>query len=219
MTSEKFQPIDTNLLLNTATGAARNIGLEPNVIQGNGYHQIRFPELQTTDLGGLIPQLWLKNRNDGATACSIALGLFRLICKNGLMVGVDAFQDRIIHVKGPRIDEFINTFEIAATKALGQIDTAIDVAREFSTLPILQTEAIQLIGNLDVLTTVKDRSIGALLTGARSAEETSTLWGIYNLVNEHNRLRATRGSEQYLSREESLLSDVQALYNDIRRVA
>ncbi len=218
--TDKFQPIDTSLLINSTCRVATNLGLNPVVnagaLGGQAYTTVQFPDLKTSDLGGLTPQLWVRNRNDGATACKLFVGLFRLLCANGMILGDDVYHDRIIHVKGPRIDEFINTFEIAAKTAIESIGSTIDAAYELTAQQVTETQAISIVGNLNMPVSVKDSAIYTIVRGNnRPEDKPNTVWGLYNIVNEFNRRKAVRGSQAYLQREESLLTDIQALYTDL----
>lgn len=214
MVSAKFQPIDTVSLVQSTLRVSARHGLHAEVHAGREYTQIRFGDLSTSAFGGLTPQLWLKNRNDGTTACRLFAGIFRLICQNGLIIGDDVYSEKIIHIKGPKVNGFIDNFEIAADRAIESIGTVLEAAEEALGSTVTEEQAISIVGSLNVLDSTKNATLSKVLTGrVRAEDRPDTLWGLYNIVNEINRTFAPRGSQAYLQREETLFSDMQALYN------
>lgn len=92
-------------------------------------HTIRFrqsPSLtRPYEVGGIIPEIVLVNSHDGTSAYNMMLGLFRLVCSNGLVVAdskLDSIKVRhtgsknlcqdIIDVSGRIIEEAPKTLEV-----------------------------------------------------------------------------------------------------------
>ena len=79
----------------------------------------------------LVPQLYLHNDNTGRKALRISVGLFRLVCSNGLTVGVPglSFETRIRHIWGELNRGKVLDLPIAAERIMEYIagDLALQV--------------------------------------------------------------------------------------------
>lgn len=61
-------------------------------------HVVRLRPVNWTRTPGLIPEVVVRNSFDGNSAYRIMLGVYRLICSNGLMVGKTYAEYRVRHV-------------------------------------------------------------------------------------------------------------------------
>lgn len=95
--------------------------------QGFQKHLIRFQHesLQLRVGGDALPEVVLLNSHDGSTSARLALGLFRLVCSNGLVAG-NFFEDYKVYHRSQDIGGFIE----AATRITQQVPLLADrVAR------------------------------------------------------------------------------------------
>ena len=103
---------DKYLFVPTAeiVGAMRREGFEvvqalqgKTRIEGKGEftkHMLRFALPKTLSVHGSVPELVLVNSHDGTSSYRLIMGIFRLICKNGLLVASDVVADlRFRHAK------------------------------------------------------------------------------------------------------------------------
>lgn len=91
-------------------GAMRSNGFEVvQALQGNSRiegkadftkHMLRFALPKTQQVNGSVPELVLINSHDGTTSYRLMMGVFRMICKNGLLMASNVIEDlRFRHSK------------------------------------------------------------------------------------------------------------------------
>lgn len=194
MRSEGFMPVE-----------ARQ---SPTRIAGKGdftKHLIRFRDMRHGDnplamdiakTGAVFPEVVVVNSHDGASAYSVATGLFRFICSNGLMVG-DGIVNHIAvrHVGSGRAADAIIEATYSVIEEQPKVMAAIE---SFSNLRLEAGE--QRAFGAAALALKYDG--GAPLTPEqvirplRQDDHEPTLWNTFNVVQEHlvnggDRYRAT----------------------------
>ena len=66
-------------------------------------HLLRFRRrLEVLELGDAVPELVLINSHDGASAYQLRLGLYRPVCRNGLMASLGEFAARALGLRYPQ---------------------------------------------------------------------------------------------------------------------
>jgi hypothetical protein len=70
----------------------------PSLRQGYQKHLLRFDHPNLNIDGGNRVQVVVKNSHDGTIPLWIGLGVYRLVCTNGLMVGTDFYSSTIKHI-------------------------------------------------------------------------------------------------------------------------
>ena len=160
----------------------------------------------------VFPRLYIHNDNRGGKALRITVGLFRLVCSNGLAVGMPGytFDQRINHTWSPRIQERVLDLPLVAERALDFIATdlfeQISVAKDTRIL-----DPVSIMGNLPIGSRAKDTAINSFLLGqVRAEDNVQSAWGLYNHVNEAVR-RHSRSEFTALAKDEGLLGDIIAL--------
>ncbi len=120
----------------TIVNALRDIGYVPtSVMQAVSRtpgqmsftkHLIRFRLAQylgsTLDT---VPEALIKNSHDGTSAYDVMLGLFRVVCSNGLIVRTDKLGDFKVQHRGNVLDEIIRatvTVSERANEVMSQVD-------------------------------------------------------------------------------------------------
>lgn len=92
--------------------------------QGYQKHQVRLehPTLLTSSHSDVKLQLVITNSHDGSSSFSVRLGIYRLVCSNGLMVGRDFEAIRLRHTGSiiEQVDEAVERM-VAQTKKLDQM--------------------------------------------------------------------------------------------------
>lgn len=165
------------------------------------------------ELGGVIvPQLLLRNDNTGSKAMLVGVGLFRLVCSNGLMLSFgDAFTAKVRHIDGPKahgiLDRLPGIIEAQMERIKsGQVfDDALEAAGQSVKDPF------QVVGSLPIQKSVKDFIIRKIGMGyVRPEDDVNTVWGLYNVVNEATRNHSSR-MDIALDKDIGLLGHIQLL--------
>jgi hypothetical protein len=173
--------------------------------EGFQKHLIRFrnPDILPVGKGDNFPEIVLTNSHNGLASFSIMAGIFRLVCKNGLIVADSMFAShRIIH-KGYTD----NKVEIAASNVVKNIPLIANKVNEFQSInlyPEHEQKINELTGKFEQFGKLQKifayASIAAkyghdvfqkrkfdvkeLLTPYREKDNSPTLWNTYNVVQE-----------------------------------
>lgn len=147
------------------------------------------------------PQIQIFDRTYSGKSLKVFVGFYRLICSNGLTVAVGEHMKWSIDHRMSSTEQMMQlTRSIAAawtkvTEAQYQLELA-------DTLTINPVKAIQ---SLDISDTAKAKLVEALPL-ARAEDNTQTVYGLYNFINERDRLTARRNSTAYLDRDTNMLA-------------
>jgi len=151
-------------------------------------HQIRFnhADAKATEVGDSVAQVCLTNSHDGTSAYALDLGLFRLVCSNGMMVSDGQFQTLKIPHTGKVIDRVIEgSFQV--------IDQTKEVAGRVEQFRALQlTHQEQEIFARNALMLRFDTEEGKeppvraeqVLRARRADDRGDDLWHTFNRVQE-----------------------------------
>jgi len=156
--------------------------------QGFQKHLIRFrqPNVAATGLDKLFPEIVLTNSHDAGASFKLMMGIFRLVCTNGAVVG-ESFGGtiRINHVG--YTDQAVRD----AVRMIGdRLPQVMDRVDEFKALEMTPDDkgvfALEALGTKyskeDLIRRTFDTD--ALLLPARAIDSASTLWNSYNTVQE-----------------------------------
>jgi len=213
----RFLSISNADLLTMVRNATASFGVEGQAVRvvGNDRRMTALATLKGLAFevpgdGTLVPRLFFHNDNTGRKALSIGVGLFRLICSNGLTVGVPgmSFEAKLRHVDGPRAHEQLDILPAMVAEAVQFIEAGglldqIDAAKETKV-----TEPIEVVASLPIGIRAKEQAIDWLAHAqTRKEDNPYTAWGLYNTVNEAVRLRS-RNEFTALAKDEGLLSHI-----------
>lgn len=95
--------------------------------QGFQKHLIRLRHTNMPEIGGLFPEIVIVNAYDGTAAFRIMLGLFRLVCANGLVTGTTFQQQRVVHL-GNALERVL----VAAQTVQTQLPMLTDTVQRWS---------------------------------------------------------------------------------------
>lgn len=178
---------DMGYILTDAKQSKTKIPLRNNY----GTHIVSFqhPEIFVKDNEGGIearPTIVLLNSHDGSRPIQFEMGLFRLVCSNGLMVksmDMGSFKER--HTK--------YTFDQVKQLIASKIDTLPKVVEKINDWNGLEMtpkqrhafaqQALQIRAGEERL--AEDYEIHSILSPKRKADEGTTLWNCYNVVQEN----------------------------------
>ena len=149
---------------------------------------LRNPNIDITglDLGGLIPTFTVVNSHDWSSRFKVMVGIFRLVCSNGMMIAdgfVQGFNIRHDHITDD-IEIVMARFSSTATKILETArvwdSTQLDeyAIQQFS----LQAAKIRFGENSENL----EAQARALNMARRSADMGNSLWRVFNRIQENS---------------------------------
>lgn len=154
----------------------------------------RHPDIQLKSVGDVVPEILLKNSYDGSCAYVLTLGVYRLACANGLVVGTTFESVRTIHIGKNALQKAIDgAFQIA-----GQVEALsakIKAMQSVSMSPAMQLEFAQRAMKLILPETAVTADASSLLTARREADTANDLWTVFNRVQE----AVIRGGGRYQS--------------------
>lgn len=151
-------------------------------------HQIRLrpagAQEQAKVLGGLYPEVGLLNSHDGTSAYQMDGALLRLICLNGLMVAESVISPVRVPHRGDVIADVIE----GAYRILGEMPGVIDAAGEMDAVRLSRDEQLAFA---DAARALRWEAVDPqpepahLLHTRRVQDNTATLWGTFNAVQEN----------------------------------
>jgi hypothetical protein len=147
-------------------------------------------------LGDSVPHLCLKNAHDGTAAYELSLGLLRLVCLNGMMVGDANMEVRVPHVGDVRGRVIEGAFEVIAhageiTERAGAMQ-AVQLSAPERKVFARQAVALR-FPQLQDGTPPPVNTAQALLP-RRDADRGSDLWSTFNVLQEN----LIRGGQRYV---------------------
>jgi hypothetical protein len=136
------------------------------------------------EVNDLIPQVVLVNSHDGTSAYWLRAGIFRLICKNGLLTPLGDFG--LIHVphRGPVIEQ-VTSGALAIARSFSQVYEVIDRMQAMQLTPV-QRDAFADLALRARWPEGPAPIAGSRLLEARRIQDTDgSLWVTYNTIQEH----------------------------------
>lgn len=177
------------------TKAAQKVG---------GGHQSWFTLRSKTPLtlptGDVVyPQIMLRDRSYPGGSLTLTFGFYRLVCSNGLM----AFRHIVQPVSIPHYKNRA-TILMELTRIIeASQENFVAIANEAHRLAsVTVIDPIKAIEQMAIPPKVKKLAIERVNAGlVRPEDNIKTAWGLYNFVNELDRVKARRGSMAYLERD------------------
>ena len=169
--------------------------------RGNGTifskHMVSFqnPDIKITGKDGddSFPRIIMTNSHDGMQAFKFSVGIFRLVCSNGLVVADEQFSDFKIKHKGYTFAELRDV----VTTAVKDLPNKVEVLNEMKSRILTQEEKNKLaldamlvragieIGSKKAKKFVYDEeTIEDILEPKRKEDEGDDLWRVFNVVQE-----------------------------------
>ena len=146
----------------------------------------------TRALGQIFPTVDLINSGDWSSTFTMAVGLFRLVCTNGMVAPFGAANESI-KVRHDKVDE--DTFS-AIQQAMAKAPALFQFAEEAQGFDMSDTEierfgraAARIRFGLNPEDTVDSSMTKGLLGARRGMDANSDLWSVFNRVQENG----TRG--------------------------
>ena len=160
-------------------------------------HMVAFqnPNIKITSSDGddAYPRILLTNSHDGMQAFKFSVGIFRLVCSNGLVVADEQFSDFKIKHKGYTFGELRNVVK----QAVSDLPNKVQVMNDMKNRTLTQEEKNKLaldamLIRANITPGSKEASkfdydaetIEDILDPKRDADKGNDLWRVFNVVQE-----------------------------------
>lgn len=150
-------------------------------------HLIRFGNMKETSLvkGNVLPEIVLRNAHDGSSAFALNIGLFRVVCSNGMMVSqgqLSSFSISHLHNLSKTIDATIDKLAEKLPYLKYQIEEMQALELDEYEADKYAVSALNLkYGGKAPLERI-DRQL--LLKSKRREDDENSLWNIFNRIQE-----------------------------------
>lgn len=156
-----------------------------------GMHIVKFqhPDLYVKDNAGGIegrPTLVFLNSHDGTKPLQVELGLFRLVCSNGLIIkshDFGGFRERHTKFTNDEIQELIEDKISMMSRTVGKINDWTQIDMSSLDMRKFATDALLLRISSD--RQPEEHEVASILEARRDQDKHSTLWHTYNRVQEN----------------------------------
>lgn len=147
-----------------------------------------FPVYKTENVEA-YPRIILTNSYDGYNAFTFRVGLFRLVCSNGLVVCTDQFVDisvRHIGYTEEKLREIVANAISAVDEQIGTFNDMRMVELNDEQKTEFAINAVRYRKNLadDAKLDLDAEGIADLLTPTRTEDEGNSLWAVFNVLQE-----------------------------------
>ena len=153
-------------------------------------HMVAFqnPEIKITSKDGddAYPRILLTNSHDGMQAFKFSVGIFRLVCSNGLVVADEKFSDFKIKHKGYSFEELRNVVRQAVEDLPNRVQVMNDMKNRILTETEKRKLAIDAMLIRAGVNTLQydEETIDEILEPKRQADKGDDLWRVFNVVQE-----------------------------------
>jgi hypothetical protein len=160
-------------------------------------HMIRFRrevDLDVNETRG-VPETVLVNSHDGTSSYWLLEGLFRAVCKNGLIVSEGATQGIKVSHTGKIVDRVIE----GSYRVIDNANKAVEVANNWAQIELAPSEQLafgQAAAALRFNAESQFINAGDLVNPIRVQDTSNDLWTVFNRAQEH----LLRGGNRYISR-------------------
>ena len=153
-------------------------------------HMVAFqnPDIKITSADGdnAYPRILLTNSHDGMQAFKFSVGIFRLVCSNGLVVADEQFSDFKIKHKGYTFDELRNVVR----QAVEDLPNRVQVMNDMKNRILTEDEKRKMaLDAMLIRAGVKElqydeETITDILDPKRDEDKGNDLWRVFNVIQE-----------------------------------
>lgn len=153
-------------------------------------HMVSFqnPDIMIKGKNGddAYPRIILTNSHDGFNSFQFRVGIYRLVCSNGLVVADEEFSAFRIRHTGYTFEEL----RTVVSQAVNDLPNKVEVLNKMQVRMLTSQEQRQLAIDAMQLRSNKidaeydEETIQDLLTPTREADKGDSLWAIFNIVQE-----------------------------------
>ena len=135
------------------------------------------------DLGSITPQISFVNSHNGTSRVTFMLGLFRLVCSNGLIVQQgESYSQSFAHTRSAK-----EAADILTEDFFRQADSIVQTASDWADIALTFDQQMQLARTARDIRFGQDSTVDPLdlLRARRPADEGSNLWLTFNRLQEN----------------------------------
>ncbi len=153
-------------------------------------HMVAFqnPNIKITSADGddAYPRILLTNSHDGMQSFKFSVGIFRLVCSNGLVVADEQFSDFKIKHKGYTFGELRNVVK----QAVEDLPNKVQVMNDMKNRILTEDEKRKMaLDAMLIRAGVKElqydeETITDILDPKRDADKGDDLWRVFNVIQE-----------------------------------
>lgn len=160
-------------------------------------HMIAFqnPDIKITSKDGddAFPRILLTNSHDGMQSFKFSVGIFRLVCSNGLVIADEQFNDFRIRHKGYTFNELRDVVLQAVTDLPNKVQVMNDMKNRILTkeeMHKLALDAMLVRAGIEPGSEkakefqYDEETLEDILEPKRSADVGNNLWKVFNVVQE-----------------------------------
>ena len=153
-------------------------------------HMVAFQnpniKINSSDGDDAFPRILLTNSHDGMQAFKFSVGIFRLVCSNGLVVADEQFSDFKIKHKGYTFAELRNVVK----QAVEDLPNKVQVMNDMKNRILTEDEKRKMaLDAMLIRAGVKElqydeETITDILDPKRDADKGDDLWRVFNVIQE-----------------------------------
>jgi hypothetical protein len=142
----------------------------------------RNPEIMIKGENGddSFPQILLTNSHDGKAAFNFRVGIFRLVCSNGLVISDADFSNVSIR----HINYTFESLQVKINEIISKLPGLVNKINTFKAKTLTEVEMNDFATKASQLRTKKRVNIMDVLTATRSEDQGNDLWVVFNRVQE-----------------------------------
>jgi len=142
----------------------------------------RHPDIMIKGANGddAFPQILLTNSHDGKAAFNFRVGIFRLVCSNGLVVSDADFNNVSIR----HINYTFETLQSKIQEVIAKLPGLVQKINLFKSTQLSEDQMMEFATKAATLRTKQKVNIMDLLNADRVEDQGSDLWVVFNRVQE-----------------------------------
>lgn len=190
--SKHYQTMDTRILVEEIlklemfelVSISTKKGRKPKS-DGRGVHVVKLRSIKTVQVNGddLKPEIVIMNSYDGTCPLKVYVGIYRIICSNGLVIATKEFGQFSVRHMGTPADA---AFEVAMG-FLDQLKIVVDKQQEMATVTLSDEQVENFTRQAIALrwqNVTPDANLDGFAKVVRPEDEGNSLWVVYNRVQE-----------------------------------
>lgn len=154
--------------------------------KGKGYQKhlivFRNPDIMITGKNGddAFPQILLTNSHDGKAAFNFRVGIFRLVCSNGLVVSDADFNNVSIR----HINYTFETLLSKINEVIAKLPGLVQKINTFKAKELTEVQIEDFAAKAAILRGKQSVNLASLLAIDRKEDAGNNLWAVFNRVQE-----------------------------------
>ena len=142
----------------------------------------RHPDIMIKGKDGddAFPQILLTNSHDGKAAFNFRVGIFRLVCSNGLVISDVDFNNVSIR----HINYTFETLQTRIQEVIAKLPGLVKKINLFKSTKLSENQMVEFATKASALRTKQRVNIMDLLNADRTQDQGNDLWVVFNRVQE-----------------------------------